>query len=576
MRRRWLVFSEKEGIQDEFVRTLNVSPVLAHVLANRGIRDVKSANAFLSPQLTHLSDPMQIPGIEECSEKLMAAVRAGKKIFIYGDYDVDGAASTAMLVECVRLAGGDADYYIPERIDEGYGLHAPALEEIKARGGEIVVTVDCGISAVEEARRARELGISLIITDHHVPGPEVPEADVVVNPKLSGTDAPCHKLAGVGIAFKLAWAIGQTFSANKKVDPAFREFLLDSVGLAALGTIADVVPLQGENRVLAKFGLQALQYSERPGIRALVRCTRMEGKELDAYDVAFRLAPRLNAAGRMDRAHSVVELLTTKDEGKAWEIASDLDRLNRERQAVQRSILAEARERILQACDPGAPCALVASGEGWHQGVVGIVASKIAEEFHRPTILISTDGEIGHGSGRSIAGFDLFAALRACAEHLIQFGGHEQAAGLQMRKDKIPELKARLDQIVAETLSAAELIPALHIDVVVGLEQVSESLVGELDRAGPFGQGNPAPLLAARGTNVGGTVKRIGSQGQHLTFYVRQNSSAFRAVAFGMGERYDELVEGVKGSVDIAFVPFINEWRGNRNVELQIEDFRVE
>ena len=576
MRPRWLFLPEDERVGDELARTLNISSALAQVLINRGVCDVDAARTFLRPQLTQLSDPTELPGIEECAQRLVDAARAGKKIYVYGDYDVDGAASTALLIECLRMAEADVDYYIPERMGEGYGLHASALDDIKERGGEAVVTVDCGIASVEEARHAREIGLSLMITDHHEPGPEMPEAEVVVNPKLAGADAPCTELAGVGIAFKLAWAIAQTFSASKKVNDGFRSFLLDSVGLAALGTIADVVPLRGENRVLAKFGLQALRHSERPGIRALIRKARLEDRELDAYDVAFRLAPRLNAAGRMDRAHSVVDLMTTRDDGKAWDTASELDKLNRERQSVQNRILVEARERIVQTRDPDSACVLLAAHEGWHSGVIGIVASKIAEEFHRPTILIAMDGDSGHGSGRSIQGFHLFEALRECEDCLVQFGGHEQAAGLQVKKEKLAELESRLDAIAAEKLTADDLIPALSIDAAVNLEQISEALVDELARAGPFGQGNPEPLFAANGVTVAGTPKRIGSQGRHLTFFARQGSQSFRTIAFGMGERCGELEKDGNGLVSIAFLPFINEWQGRRSVELRIQDFRVE
>ena len=571
--RRWILAPRDSGLEERLANGLHISPVLAQLLINRDVRDVESGRAFLQPQLSGLHDPWLLPDMERASDRIRDAIRSGEKIVIYGDYDVDGISATALLLRCLKMAGANVEYYLPDRIEEGYGLNLKAVEKIIADGVQLIVTVDCGVGAMAEADLARSRGVDLIITDHHEPGHQLPNAFALVNPKIPTSRYPFKGLAGVGIAFKLAWALGKSFSAGAKVSEEFKDFLLDAVGLAALGTVADVVPLRDENRVLVKYGLGALEESAAPGIRALIELANLGDRPLDPYVVGFRLAPRLNAAGRLGDAKRSVELLTTESTERAKKIAEELDRENVRRQEIQRKIVDTVRRRIEEEFAGRPPHAIVLADEGWHVGVIGIVASKIAEEFNRPTVLISWDGDVGHGSGRSIENFHLYNALDRCAGMLLSFGGHAQAAGVRLERRNFPKFQEALVEFAQASLTPDDLVPTLHVDGEVMLAMLSRPLVKEIEMLAPLGDGNPAPVLAVSGVTVAGEIRRMGAEGKHISFFARQGDTSLRAVGFDKAHLAPALSQ--PGRLwSIAFAPKINRWNDREDVEMSIEDVK--
>ncbi|HHT9138259.1 MAG TPA: single-stranded-DNA-specific exonuclease RecJ [Candidatus Wunengus sp. YC60] len=573
MSKRWIFSPPNKSLQTEIASKLKISHLLAQVLINRGITDIVSARSFLQPQIAALGDPSLLPDIEKASVRINEAVRKGEKIVIYGDYDVDGLSATALMYRCLKLVGGQVGYYIPERLEEGYGLNADAIKKLKAGGADVILTVDCGINACREADVARAFGIDLIITDHHQPGQEIPNAYAVVNPKLKTSQCAFKHFSGVGIAFKLAWAIGQHFSPQKKVSAEFKEFLLNAVGLVALGTIADVVPLLGENRILTKYGLSALQYTEIPGLRALLDIADLSSTNLDAFHVGYRLGPRLNAPGRVGKAGIVVEMLTTTCAERALEIANFLDQENKRRQDIQVDIMTSARKKVMNEINLDETTAIVLADQAWHPGIIGIIASKIVEEFNRPTVMIAIAEDIGHGSARSIPSFHILEALEYCKSKLLSVGGHAQAAGLKIHPDNINEFRSMLNSTTSQRLNKTDLVPVLNIDAEVTLSMLSKALVAELARLSPYGEGNPMPLFAAVNVKVVGQPRRIGAKGQHLSFYAKQGDVAVRAVAFGMGEQFERLKQNGK-TCSLAFAVKINNWMDGENLELEVKDIK--
>ena len=575
MSKRWIFSPPNKLLQTEIASKLKISHLLAQVLINRGITDIVSARSFLQPQIAALGDPSLLPDIEKASVRINEAVRRGEKIVIYGDYDVDGLSATALMYRCLKLVGAQVSYYIPERLEEGYGLNTDAIKKLKEGGADVILTVDCGINACREADVARAFGIDLIITDHHQPGQEIPNAFAVVNPKLKTSQCAFKHFSGVGIAFKLAWAIGQHFSPHKKVSAEFKDFLLNAVGLVALGTIADVVPLLGENRILTKYGLSALQYTEIPGLRALLDIADLSNTNLDAFHVGYRLGPRINAPGRVGNAGIVVEMLTTTCSERAVEIAGFLDSENKRRQDIQVDIMASARKKVMSEINLDETTAIVLADQAWHPGIIGIIASKIVEEFNRPTVMIAIAEDIGHGSARSIPSFHILEALEYCKSKLLSVGGHAQAAGLKIHPDNINEFRLMLNSTTSQRLNKTDLVPILNIDAEVTLSMLSKALVAELARIAPHGEGNPIPLFAATNLKIVGQPRRIGSKGQHLSFYAKQGDVAIRAVAFGMGERIDRLKQNGK-TCSLAFAVKINNWMDGENLELEVKDIKFE
>ncbi|MFP4057444.1 MAG: single-stranded-DNA-specific exonuclease RecJ [Candidatus Brocadiia bacterium] len=572
--KRWVFRDGDRARRDALAEALGISPVLAHLLVTRGLGAERAARRFLAPELAHLHEPDLLPDVAKAAERIRQAVAQGERVLVYGDYDADGVTATALLLQLLRLLGLQPVHYIPSRLDEGYGVHADAVEAAGQQGVDLIVTVDCGTGAVDEVRRARELGIDVVVTDHHEPGRAVAGACAVVNPKLTGSLYPFRDLSGVGVAFKLAWAVAQTFSPGKRVTADFRSFLLDAMGLVALGTVADVVPLRGENRVLAHYGLHALGHSRSPGIAALVEQAGVAGRPLAPSDVSFKLGPRLNAAGRLAEADLCVELLTCDCPRRAADIARTLEAKNRERRRVQAAILAAARGRLAEGEGWQGRRAIVLADPQWHPGVVGIVAAKLAEEFHRPTVLLCVDGDVARGSGRSVPPFNLFEAIEACEDELLAYGGHAQAAGLSLELARLEAFRRRFEEQAQAKLAGWEPCGMVEIDAEVALGAVGRGLVRELERLAPYGEGNPPPVLVASDVLVAGVPRLMGRQGQHLSFYARQGEASFRAVGFGMGELFEEIAGG-NVTCDIAFTPQVNAYRGLDELELRLHDLRV-
>jgi single-stranded-DNA-specific exonuclease len=557
---------------------LKTSQLIAQVLLNRGITELDDCLEFLRPSLKCLHEPALLPNLTSAAERVARAIRDGDKIVVYGDYDVDGITAVAILWHAIKLLGGSVDYYIPHRLEEGYGLNAEAVAQICDAGAKLIITVDCGITAVEPAKIARDHGVDLIITDHHEPhGNSFPECCAIVHPRLAPQAAlstqnyPNPHLCGAGVAFKLAWGIGQAVNGAARVTETFKQFLLEATALAALGTIADVVPLVGENRVLAHFGLSGLTKSKLTGIRALIASAGLDGQNLDSYHVGFLLAPRLNASGRMGHAQLAVEMLTTASPERAIEIAQYLEQQNRQRQTIERKILTEALAQV-DALGFNAPeCrALVLGSESWHAGVIGIVASRLVERFHRPTVMVSLANGSGQGSGRSISGFHLARALEACSAHLEAHGGHEMAAGLKVRTENFESFRQAFCAHAASVITPEMLTAELKLESQAELQHFTQALVSDLNRLGPFGHGNRRPTLCVKQVELAGAPRRVGKTGDHLQLYIRQGKTHMKCIAFGGARLLDKLRPGI--TMDIAVQPQLNEFNGRVSVELEVKD----
>ncbi|MCX7702057.1 MAG: single-stranded-DNA-specific exonuclease RecJ [Gemmataceae bacterium] len=569
----WRLLPQDRPAADRLAAEVGISPVSAQILLNRGVRDASSARRFLEAPLTDLFTPDKLPGAAEAADRLGQCVQNRERVVVYGDYDVDGVCATAILYRLLRILGVPAEFYVPHRIEEGYGLKVEPLRQFAADGVQTVVTVDCGINSHVEAAEAQRLGLNLIITDHHEIGARLPQASAVVHPRLPEGDAPFVELSGAGVAFKVAWALAQKVSGGERVAGHLREFLLDAVALAAIGLIGDVMPLREENRVLVKHGLNRLRTAPLPGLRALVEASGISlEKPLRAEDVAFKLAPRLNAAGRLGCARLVVDLLTTFSEQRARELASYLDQQNRERQTLERRITSHARELLADSRELDRP-ALVLAHEDWHPGVIGIVAGRLADRYGKPTLIVAKGMNPATGSGRSVPGFDLHAALAACSSELLSFGGHAAAAGFRILPERIDSLRQKFCDVVAASWSPHASRDVLTLDLEVPLHVLTPGLLRELDRLEPYGAANPRPRFLAGDVSIVSVPQRIGGGERHLTFRVRQHTTTFRAVAFDMADRLDELMsEG--GQCCLAFAPKMNTWQGMQNVELEVVDFQ--
>ena len=560
VQKRWRMRAACLEQANELARQLGVSAVVGQLLLNRGICDETTARQFLFGGLEGLYDPFLMQGMQKAVARISAALGAGEKITIYGDYDVDGITATSLLFNMLREFSGNIEYYIPERQSEGYGLHAEALQKIAASGSSLLITVDCGISACQEVLSVS--GLDIVITDHHQPPEELPAAFAVLNPKQPGCPYPEKDLAGVGIAYKLCQAIVQRLRPEHDCSR-----YLDIV---AIGTVADMVSLHGENRLLVKYGIQKMHQTENQGLLALLAACGISPTDVDAGKIGFAIAPRLNASGRLNHAAAGVELLTSSDVEKVKAIADDLNLTNVERQAVERLILDRAEEMV-SGTDWSTVKALVVSGADWHSGVIGIVASRLVERYHRPTVLISVRDGIGKGSCRSIPGFDMHAGLRRCSDLLLQFGGHHQAAGLSLRAEDIPRFAEKLNTIAGEVLSDDDFFPVLNIDAKVSLSQVNASLIEQLACLEPFGMGNPSPLLACTPLELQSS-SAFGKENRHLRLWVRDNAANSEVIAWNKGEiaadfDYDKPAE-------VAFVPELHEWNGRRTVRMRAVDVR--
>jgi single-stranded-DNA-specific exonuclease len=561
-----------------------ISPVVAQLLLNRGVNDPGAAKRFLDAQLTGLHPPLALPGVEAAVERIVCALKEKRRICVYGDYDVDGVTGTAVMLRVLGKLGADVQFHVPLRLSEGYGLNAEKIRELARSGVSLVVSVDCGIASLAEAQVARDVGLELIVTDHHemkmgVDGPLLPPAAVLVHPRLpAAVPYPFGDLSGAGVAFKLAWAVAQRACGSEKVPGELREVLLDAVGLAALGLVADVVPLRDENRIIVRHGLERIRTNPSVGLKALLDASGVKPDQvLTSEDVGFKLAPRLNAAGRLGCARMAVELLTTTSVAVATKTAEFLEGQNVKRQAMERKYTQQAKETV-ERDFANDPAVVVASAE-WHAGVVGIVAGRLAEYFGKPALVIALPEDsaretVATGSGRSIPDFALNRALVACDALLEGHGGHAAAAGFKVRPERIPAFRAAFNAYVATHFPGGTPAPRLTLDAEVPLAAITWGLLRDLDKLEPYGAGNAKPKFLASGLKV--EAPRLMGSGEvqrHLSFRARQGETTIRCVAWNMAERLDELMSA-GGDCCVAFTPKVNEWQGNRTIELQVVDVK--
>ena len=542
---------------------LRLPPAVCQLLAARGHTAVDGAKRFLRPRLEQLHEPALMGGLGDAVGRLVRAIRAGETILVHGDYDVDGICSTTLLTRAIRQLGGRVVPFIPRRLEDGYDLTMAGVDAARAAGATVVVTCDCGTSALAPIAALGAAGVDVIVSDHHLPGGALPECLAVLNPKRAGCEYPDKDLAAVGVAFKLALALAHAMGASDA--PVYR--MLD---LVALATIADIAPLRGENRVFARYGLKLLAETTNPGLRALIRAAGLEGKALTAGRVGYILAPRLNAVGRLDRAIRGVELLLTESEGEANRLARDLEELNRRRQELDRATLDEAR-RMVDALDLDDTYGIVLGGEGWHAGVIGIVASRVVEETGRPAVLVAVDGAEGKGSGRSIPAFDLHAALGECRDLFTRFGGHKAAAGVTIDAANVPRFAERFNEVARARLTEADLVPEMRVDLELPLASVNADLEALFRHFEPFGVGNAAPLLVARGVRLAAAPRVVGTDGLRLR--LAAGDGELEAIGWGMAARLPELALGAP--FDVAFRLERDEYRGESRLQAKLADIRT-
>lgn len=575
---KWNLRTHDAQLIQSIERTSGVSPVVAQLLALRGISRPEEVQSFLDLKMTGLRAPEELPGVSKAVEVILAAVDRSEKIFVYGDYDADGMTSTAILYLCLKALGADIHYFVPNRLDDGYGVSTANLDKLKERGAQLVITVDCGITSVDEVEHGKRIGLPMIITDHHHVGPALPDALAIVHPGLPESPYPFAGLCGAGVAFKLAWALCTGRTGSPKLPERFRNFLFRAISLAAIGTVCDVVPLLDENRIIVHHGLNCMRKFANPGLEHLMKLAKVAGKpRLDSGDIAFMVGPRLNASGRLGQAQLGVELLICDCEDRGVQLADHINQLNKNRDSLDRKILKSARELIEKDFDPQADPAIVVAGNDWHLGVLGIAAGRVAQQYHRPTVLFSVD-PLGNrpavGSARSACGVNLYEAIAGSQEHLIKFGGHRAAAGMSIKPENVEAFREDFFQQVIEQVSVAELIPDLDIDAEATIGQITVSMIRDLEKLAPFGQNNPRPILCATDVQLAEEVKTMGSEGRHLSLKLKQHSATIRAVAFGKPEWLPKLKD-TNASYDFAFEPMVNEFRGRSNAEVKLVDFRL-
>jgi single-stranded-DNA-specific exonuclease len=564
---RWEHLPCDTAAADVLQRTLQLEPIVARLLTLRGITAPEDAERFLAPSLSHLHDPFRLADMRIAVERLEAAIARGERVAIHGDYDVDGITSTVILRRCLEMLGGEVVHFIPDRLRDGYGLQPGTIERLHAEGVHVVVSVDCGIRGVDAARRARELGLDLIVTDHHEPEPELPPALAIINPKRHDCRYPDKNLAGVGVALKLVQALFGRAGREKA--------LAGFVKIAALGTLADVVPLVGENRVIARIGLDMLTRGpHKIGLRALIEASGLTGKTIDGYHIGFVIAPRVNAAGRMSTPDIATRLLLATDESLADEARALAEQLNAEnirRQQEEAAIVIEARKLVDHDPDIGSRTVLVVAGEGWHRGVVGIVASKLVDAYHRPAIVLSIDGDTAHGSCRSIPSFDMLAGLDACASLLTRYGGHKVAAGLTIPAARLRELRTLVNDHADRLLGPDDLRPRLRIDGALSFAAITGRLAQQVASLAPFGAGNPRPVFSAQHVDIVDGPRRL--KDRHFKMALKHEGRVMRAIAWRGADRHGFL-EAHTAPVDLAFSLEQNEFNGATYLELSVCDVR--
>lgn len=560
---RWILPKppDEEAIRD-LATALSLPDIVCRLLLIRGYVTAEEAKLFLRPKLDRLHDPLGFLSMDKAVDRLSRAVREKELVFIHGDYDVDGICSTTLLTRAIRSFGGEAIPFIPRRLEDGYDLSDAGVNAAIAAGARVVVTCDCGTTALAAVARLCKAGIDVIVTDHHLPGGPLPECISVLNPKRTGCEYPDKDLAAVGVAFKLALALARALGKNEN-------FVWAMLDLVALATVADVAPLRGENRVFVRYGLKMLAETRNIGLRALIRAAGLDGKALTSGRIGFILAPRLNAAGRLGHAIRGVELLLTEDEHQANAIARELEELNYKRQEIDRWTLDQARERV-QQLDLDNTFGIVLADESWHPGVIGIVASRLVEEFGRPTVLVAISGEVGKGSGRSIAKFNLHGALGEARELLLRYGGHKAAAGVTVARDQIDAFAARFNEVARSHLTPEDLVPEIRVDLEVSMDGMDEKLESLFRHFEPFGIGNPTPVLLARNVTIARPPRTMGRDG--LKLVLDTGTGSIEAIGWGFAHRAAEFEPG--GCVDVAFRLEKDEYRGESRLQARIADIR--
>jgi single-stranded-DNA-specific exonuclease len=579
MHRHWFVSRTNPEYVKYLSKAASVSPVLAQILINRGIKTAEEISSFLNPHISQLSDPFEIQDMKIAVDRILSASKTGEKILVHGDYDVDGLTAAAIALKSLKTLGIDCHSFIPNRIEHGYGFNPSSIKKAKQVGATLIITVDCGITSFETASLCKKQGIDVIITDHHEPvkarKPEekqihdplsttqeflLPDAVAVINPKISNPGSKITNLSGAGIAFKLAHALSLSAGYDSQ------SMVHDLLDLAALGTMADVVRLTEENRIIVREGLRRIENDTRCGLKALKEVSGINGKTMRPGIILFTLIPRINAAGRISDSNDILNLLLTDSEDEAIEISSWLDKLNSERQQIEEKVY---REALSTLGNKGVGPVIVLSSKGWHRGVIGIVASRIAEEFYRPTFILSEEGSIARGSARSIPSFDMYKALTGCEEFLKGFGGHKQAAGLELETRNISSFEECIKKIADEMLAEKDFVPSLEIDTDIDFPVINFNLTRELEMLEPFGFGNPEPLLGSRGLEV--LYPRI-LKNKHLKMKLRQKNLSFDAIGFDMAAFFEKL--DFSSTVDVVYTPLINEWQGARCLQMNLKAIR--
>ncbi len=560
MKKTWNIKPVNPAVQSAFSQELNISKITAQLLSNRGIDSLKEASEFITCSLSSCHDPFLMKGMDLAVERIKSAILRKEKILVYGDYDVDGMTAVTVLYTALKNLGGIVETYIPNRVEEGYGLNVGAIKKAERDGVSLIVTVDCGIGSFTEIDHARAYKIDVIVTDHHeIVGSRLPAAYAIINPLQEGCKYPFKHLAGVGIAYKLAKALydGTSFLAE------------DFLDLVSLGTIADIVPLKGENRILAKHGLDELNRRTRIGLEALAEASGLNGKEISSGHIGFILGPRINAMGRTGSPQKALDLLMASDKVEALKLAKMLNAENRNRQKIEAGILEEALAKVEREVNFKHHKVIVLGSENWHPGVIGIVASRIADRFYRPTILVSLGGKYGKGSGRSIDKFNLFDAILKCKDLLVGFGGHEGACGITIEKDKLDDFREMINSQKYEDAFDEIFSPQINIDMDIPLNDLTESIIGEIETLAPFGEENPRPVFSSRNLLVKEGTRQIGKNG--FKMWVTDNSTTCEAVSFG---RIQLDAPRPGSGVNLAYIPSINDWQGLQSIQLELKDIQ--
>ena len=561
MKNNWIIEKENPKLRDKLAKSLQISPITAQILVNRGIENETEANLFLNCTLFDLPSPYLMKGMDRAIERIKKALKNNERITIYGDYDVDGVTSTALLYSFLKVLKANVTYYNPDRLKEGYGINIDAVKKLAEQGVSLIISGDCGITAVKEIEQAKELGVEFIVTDHHKPPQELPQAVSILNPKLSECKYPGKEIVGVGVIFNLVIALRRALRDEgffKNGEPNLGDYL----DLVALGTVADCAPLLDVNRILVKEGIKRMQSPKRLGVQALKEASSIKG-EVTSYDLGFKLGPRINASGRMSTAENAVALFISENLGEARELAKELNEKNSNRQSTEAEIIKEAISLLESNPALIGTNSIVLASRNWHPGIIGIVASRIVERYEKPTMLIAiTEDGVGKGSGRSLEGINIYAALSECRELFLQFGGHEQAAGLSIREENVEKFREMFDKALENSEEQYE--KKLKVDCAIELDSLTDSLISEFELLQPFGIGNPEPALLSRTVEV--VSQRI-FKDKHLGFKVKKGTKLFDAIWFNMKEPFT-----LPDKVDMVFTPEFNKWNGKKEIRLRVKD----